>query len=78
MALRGLSKSLPISRRARELDMEFGADDGGGDVIDLGAGADSDRPYGSSELGSRYQGQSEPTTSRLHIDFDERRADREG
>ncbi|MCX8250283.1 MAG: dCTP deaminase [Dehalococcoidia bacterium] len=32
-----------------------------------------DRPYGSSELGSRYQGQSEPTTSRLHIDFDERR-----
>lgn len=33
-----------------------------------------DRPYGSSELGSRYQGQSEPTTSRLHIDFDERRA----
>ncbi|MFP6594066.1 MAG: dCTP deaminase [Dehalococcoidia bacterium] len=36
-----------------------------------------DRPYGSSELGSRYQGQSEPTTSRLHIDFDERRAGRE-
>jgi dCTP deaminase len=35
-----------------------------------------DRPYGSSELGSRYQGQSEPTTSRLHIDFDERRAGR--
>lgn len=33
-----------------------------------------DRPYGSSELGSRYQGQSDPTTSRLHIDFDERRA----
>jgi dCTP deaminase len=33
-----------------------------------------DRPYGSSELGSRYQGQAEPTTSRLHIDFDERRA----
>lgn len=33
-----------------------------------------DRPYGSSDLGSRYQGQSDPTTSRLHIDFDERRA----
>ncbi|MDP6822012.1 MAG: dCTP deaminase [Dehalococcoidia bacterium] len=37
-----------------------------------------DRPYGSSELGSRYQGQSDPTTSRLHIDFDERRAGGEG
>ena len=44
-----------------------------------------DRPYGSSELGSRYQGQSDPTMSRLHLDFDKhrvgpfpRRADREG
>ncbi|HIK99096.1 MAG TPA: dCTP deaminase, partial [Dehalococcoidia bacterium] len=36
-----------------------------------------DRRYGSSELGSRYQGQSEPTTSRLHIDFDERRTGQE-
>ena len=36
-----------------------------------------DRPYGSSELGSRYQGQSDPTTSRLHLDFDERRVVRE-
>lgn len=35
-----------------------------------------DRPYGSSELGSRYQGQSDPTTSRLHLDFDEQRANR--
>lgn len=33
-----------------------------------------DRPYGSSELGSRYQNQTDPTTSRLHLDFDERRA----
>ena len=32
-----------------------------------------DRPYGSSELGSRYQGQSDPTMSRLHLDFDKRR-----
>ena len=44
-----------------------------------------DRPYGSSELGSRYQGQSDPTMSRLHLDFDKhrvgpfpRRANREG
>ncbi|HCV27747.1 MAG TPA: dCTP deaminase [Dehalococcoidia bacterium] len=37
-----------------------------------------DRPYGSKELGSRYQGQSEPTTSRLHIDFDDRRAGKGG
>ncbi len=29
-----------------------------------------DRPYGSKELGSRYQGQTDPTASRAHIDFD--------
>ncbi|MEX0760934.1 MAG: dCTP deaminase [Dehalococcoidia bacterium] len=29
-----------------------------------------DRPYGSSELGSRYQGQTDPTASRAHLDFD--------
>ncbi|MBI4220454.1 MAG: dCTP deaminase [Chloroflexi bacterium] len=33
-----------------------------------------DRPYGSKELGSRYQGQTDPTASRAHIDFDQRRA----
>ena len=31
-----------------------------------------DRPYGSPELGSKYQGQSEPTASAFHRDFDAR------
>jgi dCTP deaminase len=29
-----------------------------------------DHPYGSPELGSKYQGQSEPTASAFHRDFD--------
>jgi dCTP deaminase len=29
-----------------------------------------DRPYGSPELGSKYQGQSEPTASAYHADFE--------
>ncbi len=29
-----------------------------------------DRPYGSPDLGSKYQGQSEPTASAFHRDFD--------
>jgi dCTP deaminase len=29
-----------------------------------------ERPYGSRELGSKYQGQSEPTASAFHADFD--------
>ena len=33
-----------------------------------------DRPYGSPELGSKYQGQSEPTASAFHRDFDAGRA----
>ena len=32
-----------------------------------------DRPYGSPDLGSKYQGQSEPTASAFHRDFDARR-----
>ena len=28
-----------------------------------------ERPYGSVSLGSRYQGQTEPTASRFHLDF---------
>ena len=38
-----------------------------------------ERPYGSPELGSKYQGQSEPTASAFHRDFDRRPtgADRE-
>ena len=35
-----------------------------------------DRPYGSPELGSKYQGQSEPTASAFHRDFDAGRRDR--
>ena len=30
----------------------------------------ADRPYGSTELGSKYQGQAGPTASRSHQDFD--------
>jgi dCTP deaminase len=30
----------------------------------------AERPYGSTELGSKYQGQSGPTASRSHQDFD--------
>jgi dCTP deaminase len=33
-----------------------------------------DRPYGSPELGSRYQGQSEPTASAYYRDFDTERS----
>jgi dCTP deaminase len=33
-----------------------------------------ERPYGSKELGSKYQGQSEPTASSYHVDFDRGRA----
>jgi dCTP deaminase len=33
-----------------------------------------DRPYGSVELGSKYQGQSEPTASAFHRDFTEARS----
>lgn len=31
-----------------------------------------DRPYGSRELGSRYLGDTDPTATRIHIDFDRR------
>jgi dCTP deaminase len=38
-----------------------------------------DRPYGSPELGSKYQGQSEPTASAIHADFERgRRSDGSG
>jgi dCTP deaminase len=32
----------------------------------------ADRPYGSQPLGSKYQGQTEPTASRIHLDFPDR------
>lgn len=37
-----------------------------------------ERPYGSAGLGSKYQGQSEPTASAFHRDFEDRRTTREG
>ena len=37
-----------------------------------------DRPYGSSELRSRYQGQTEPTASASHVGFDDERQARDG
>ena len=37
-----------------------------------------ERPYGSAGLGSKYQGQSEPTASAFHRDFAERRAATDG
>ena len=37
-----------------------------------------DRPYGSPELGSKYQGQSEPTASAFHLDFETGRKAGEG
>ena len=36
----------------------------------------ADRPYGSHPLGSKYQGQTEPTPSRVHLDFPDRRSAR--
>lgn len=33
----------------------------------------ADRPYGSQPLGSKYQGQTEPTASRVHLDFPDRK-----
>jgi dCTP deaminase len=33
----------------------------------------ADRPYGSQPLGSKYQGQDEPTASRIHLDFRDRK-----
>jgi hypothetical protein len=37
-----------------------------------------ERPYGSKELGSKYQGQSEPTASAFHADFARGRVVQEG
>ena len=31
----------------------------------------ADHPYGSPKLGSKYQGQTGPTASRMHSDFEE-------
>lgn len=45
-----------------------------GQISFLTLTTDVDRPYGSRGLGSRYQGQADPTASRIHLDFDEHRA----
>ena len=37
-----------------------------------------ERPYGSKELGSKYQGQSEPTASAFHADFERGRRTKSG
>ena len=37
--------------------------------------AEVERPYGSSETGSKYQGQDEPTPSRFHLNFERQAAD---
>jgi hypothetical protein len=37
-----------------------------------------ERPYGSKELGSKYQGQHEPTASAFHADFERGRKTRDG
>jgi hypothetical protein len=37
-----------------------------------------ERPYGSKELGSKYQGQSQPTASAFHADFERGRRSRPG
>ena len=44
-----------------------------GQVSFLRLSAPAERLYGSAELGSKYQGQRDPTPSRGHLDFEERR-----
>ncbi|MBA2315597.1 MAG: dCTP deaminase [Chloroflexi bacterium] len=41
-----------------------------GQISFFGMSSPVDRPYGSPELGSKYQGQSEPTASAFHRDFE--------
>ncbi|HEX2323795.1 MAG TPA: dCTP deaminase, partial [Chloroflexota bacterium] len=43
-----------------------------GQLSFLGMSTPADRPYGTDPLGSKYQGQDEPTASRVHLDFDSR------
>jgi len=44
-----------------------------GQISFFGMSSPVDRPYGSPELGSKYQGQSQPTASAFHRDFEARR-----
>lgn len=41
-----------------------------GQISFLDLSSEAENPYGSSKLSSRYQGQSDPTASKIHIDFD--------
>ena len=41
-----------------------------GQMSYLRLSAPADNPYGSPVLGSKYQGQTDPTASRMHKDFD--------
>ena len=41
-----------------------------GQISFLSLSSEAENPYGSSKLASRYQGQSDPTASKIHIDFD--------
>jgi dCTP deaminase len=44
-----------------------------GQISFFGMSSPVERPYGSPELRSRYQGQKEPTASAYHRDFDGKR-----
>ena len=44
-----------------------------GQISFLELSTPADRPYGSEELGSRYMGSTDPTATRVHLDFDEQR-----
>ena len=44
-----------------------------GQISFFGMSSPVERPYGSKELGSKYQGQSTPTASASYLDFDSAR-----
>mgnify|MGYP006099086621 FL=1 len=41
-----------------------------GQISFLDLSTKADNPYGSAKLSSRYQGQTDPTASKIHLDFD--------
>lgn len=45
-----------------------------GQISFLELSTPADRPYGSKELGSRYMGSTDPTATRVHLDFDDQRS----
>ncbi|HUG48362.1 MAG TPA: hypothetical protein VMP67_08120, partial [Candidatus Limnocylindria bacterium] len=50
-----------------------------GQISFLKLSSQAERPYGSRELGSKYQGQSSPTESQFYRDFEDgRRASKGG